>query len=90
MNTAIYKFEVPIGYETSIGMKPGAEILHVGLQRGEIKLWVKQNLDVKETVFRRFQVYPTGHIGWMPDTAKHVASVVTADGTYVWHVFEHV
>ena len=70
-------------------MPTGAEILHVGMQRGTLYLWAKVDPDAARSN-REFMVAGTGQPpNRRLDDAVHRGTVLdpSRDGM-VWHVFE--
>lgn len=83
----IYKYTIPfIPSGVVIWMPKGAEVMHVAFQRDEddIKLWAAVDTDAKLEE-RRVRIVGTGQE--LPEGAwRHVGTVVTSGGDYVWHV----
>ena len=78
----------------SIEMSKQAEILHVGLQNGEIYIWALidrwEELKVREEVnVRIFKILATDEsIRIRNESVRHIGSVLVKDGTQVYHLFE--
>lgn len=86
MNKVIWKFVVPLSYAEEIEVPNGAEIFHVGLQRGQICMWAKVDPDA-EMVKREFMVEGTGQpANRRLHDATHLGTVY--HDNFVWHVFE--
>lgn len=92
---AVWKYQLPWEDVTSVEMPFGAKILHIGIQPTDepvgfaIFLWARVHPDA-ELRTRRFRIAGTGHPldvqGF--DVGDHLGSVITPDGSLVFHVFE--
>lgn len=85
----IHKYPFMLDDTVDIELPSGAEILDIATQRGvdigSIYLWALVDPDAPMEI-RRFIVRGTGHV--VPDGApKHVATIQTDGGAFVWHVF---
>lgn len=72
--------------ETPVVMPEGAEVLHVGEQRGSVCIWALVD-PAAPKVERRFVVAPTGGIV-PPYRGRFLGSVLYAGGALVFHVWE--
>ena len=76
--------------ETVKPLPKGAQIRHVGQQRGDIVVWFEADLglmdqkDAEGVEMRRFLVVATGDP--IPDGAVYLGTVTPS--TLVWHIFE--
>jgi len=82
----IWKFDLAIQESNTITMPEGAEIVHVGVQYGTLRIWVKCD-PLKPDTNRVFRIFATGHEFDERDLI-HIGSVFTEGGLYVWHIFE--
>lgn len=93
MPQTIHKYPVPITSEPSIPMPRGAQILHVGVQRGRLHIWAtvivedKAILALPPMVTRRFRLFGTGEI-MPPDPGKYLGTGILHDGDLVVHLYE--
>ena len=67
-----------------------SEILHVDQQNGKFQLWERHEVEnAKDLVRRRFVLAGTGNTFEVElGHPKHVGSLLTESGTFVFHVFE--
>lgn len=82
----VHKFTIPIEDVAGVEMPGGAEILHVGVQRGVVCCWALIDTANKK-VRRVFRVAGTGH----PIEKNHgefVGTVILAGGDLVFHIFD--
>lgn len=87
----IYKFQLYVMDEVTIPMQPGAEILTVREQDGQLALWAIVDPDRPATEMRRFRVVGTGNpMHAFQPTWRYIGTIqqATAFGEMVWHVFE--
>lgn len=84
----IYKYEIPMTDSFSLPLPKGAEIIYVGLQRGEPQMWALVD-PAAETELRSFCVHGTGHTVAEGDL-KHLGSLIMHGDALVVHVFEKV
>lgn len=80
----IWKFPLSEVVSLTFGLEMplGADVVHVGVQNGEIVLWARVDTEL-EIVTRYFVIIETG------DPEPHGAYVGTVQiEQYVWHVFE--
>lgn len=82
---AILKFPLDVTDSQVIVMPEGAAILCVQAQHDNICLWalVTPNRPREKRVFR---IHGTGHP--CDEEGNYIGTVQTADGAFVWHVFE--
>lgn len=72
-----------------VEMPSGAEIIKVGLQSGQIRIWAIVDTEVEAKNLRLFHVIGTGHdIATPREDLDYLATVLVADDTLVWHIFE--
>lgn len=93
----IWKFDAPTQDEFSLLMPKGAQILSLGLQRGEPKIWALVEPDAPKEE-RNFVGRGTGHpiqqtvdekTGCVDvNTYTFIGTVVMLDDNFVYHVFE--
>jgi hypothetical protein len=84
----IWKYGIPIqGEPIEVSMPIGAVTLHLAIQHGEPRLWVKTRPH-GPSVIRRFRWIGTGHDFDEGDVIDHVGTIQTDDGRHVWHLFE--
>lgn len=84
----IHKYPLPIEDCVKIHMPVNASILSIDEQYpGELYIWALVDTEM-ELVQREFIIVGTGNK--FPDhiPVKHLESVVTFNGAFVWHVFE--
>jgi hypothetical protein len=84
----VFKYELP-SHACDVQMPAGAEIVHVGEQRGQVCLWAVVDPDAT-AVTRRFVTVGTGWEIERPESLKHLASIVMEGHALVWHVFERI
>ena len=80
----IYKYELDIRHEQIVDMPFGAEIIHVGEQKGVLCLWAKVGIDGTNEE-RAIYIIGTGQM--LKSGLKHIGSVVMSNG-FVWHIHE--
>lgn len=85
IDSAIWKYRLPLHEETTIGMPSGSEFLSVAEQDGEITMWFMVPVEGLGNDERKFVVVGTGHPFSMQGL-KFLGTVIL--GSYVWHVFE--
>lgn len=83
----IYKYPLILMGRQTIELPHGARVLHVGVQRGVLNLWVEIDTSAVHADKRTFYVYGTGH-DIAHDVGLYIGTVLTEDQQYVWHVFE--
>ena len=85
----VWKYEIPLNDEFSLGIPTGAKVLTAMLDpRGFSCLWCQVDTE-KPTEKRRFRMAGTGHpLGHTSDKLVYISSFV--QGYFVWHVFEVV
>lgn len=91
MRKVIYKYPVAltVGFEESVEMPIGAEIVRFKDQGGRLVVWAIVSVADKYeenvgTEMRRFRVVGTGHK--IPEGVSYIASC--DQGPFVWHLFE--
>ena len=85
--TTIYRFDVPILDDFTLGLPEFAKVLCVGERGGTGHMWVMLDPEQKK-VTRKFRVIGTGHpIPDAPDLS-YIGTFFMANGRLVWHVFE--
>lgn len=83
----IYKYQLPMEDQISLELPEDASILKVAEQYpGQIMLWALCD-PMAPPVERCFAIVGTGHPVPL-NVSKHLDSVVTLNGAFVWHVFE--
>lgn len=82
----IYKYTVPNERGTAIELPVDSQVVHVGLQRGDLMLWIEHGAVDANTrrAPRHFDVFGTGHE--IPDDSRYVGTFF--DGPFVFHVYE--
>jgi len=87
----IFKYPLAIVGEQVLLLPKGAEILHIGVQNGELYLWAMVD-EQEESEIRRFSIIGTGHS--IPERVSknlyHIGTVFMSGGSLVWHVFEEI
>ena len=86
MSKAIWKFSIKDLDVDCVSMPKGAEILDVGIQRGEIQIWAIVDPDAN-TEDRSFSIYGTGMI-IDPEGKKYLKTIFVQNGDFIWHIFE--
>lgn len=87
MNLRIHKYDLEAIDTVSLYLKKDAEILKVGFQRGELKVWVVEDLDQPTQEAREFQIRGTGHDIRQRAHHRYIDTVINDEGTLVWHIF---
>ncbi len=87
--TTIYKYDIPIETDKFyIRMPRDGELLHVGVQRGIPRLWVRVTPS-NPIVRRLFELVGTGHPA--PDqndqSGKYMGTLILFNGDLVLHLF---
>lgn len=86
--TTVHKFPLELADRQELKLPRGASILSVQEQGGVLCAWVLLEPE-RHTETRCLIIVGTGQP--VPDDAgPHVASVQTARGAFVWHIFEAV
>lgn len=96
----VHKYEVSLidsgpGGALDVQMPMAAEILHAGCQfdyPARVQIWARVD-DTTNMATRRIYVVGTGHPAPprgepIPIGGEHIASIITAAGSLVWHVFD--
>jgi len=79
----IYKYDIPIN--GSIMLPAGSQILSVGIQDDQVRVWILLDPDAPKTEACAFRVVGTG---WDVDRDSLGIFIGTVrDGGFVWHVF---
>ena len=86
----IWKFELPIEDEVSIDMPEGAEIIHIGNQRGRLCIWADVLTDVLSCKRNFIIVGTSDEIARKFKYLKHIGTVFFENGDIVFHVFENI
>lgn len=88
----IHKYDLPVEGTVEIEMPTGAEIIAIDCQDPtgrSLQMWAIVNTEVEETEVSEFAIVGTGHpLGDNLNMGNHLATVVTAGGGLVWHVFD--
>lgn len=86
MPKVVYKYTVPNEIGAAIDLPVNSQVVHAGLQRGDLVLWVEHGQVGENTkrVPRHFDVFGTGHE--IPDDSRYVGTFF--DGLFVFHVYE--
>ena len=72
----------------TVQLPAGARILHFDDQpRVGLCLWEAHDPQELRTELRSFQLVGTGHLADV-DPARHIGTILVADGEFVWHLFE--
>ena len=91
---AIWKYQMILDAHQEIEMPAGAEIRHVGIQAGEIAMWVE--VDTEETTLepRSIRLFGTGMRSKQMEDLQYIGTVqqrmsFRGDLTeFVWHIYE--
>ena len=87
----IYKYTLELTNRQTIQVPVGAETLHVGIQRGQICVWILIDLnpDVQDVEMgnKVFHIFGTGNPTTKELEDKRYIGTVQLDD-YVWHIFE--
>ncbi len=85
----IYKYPLEIRDNQTIAMPGGAQILSIQVQDiKDIYIWALVDDEAREED-RHFRIFGTGVELDLEDVAsRHVGTVQTHSGGFVWHVFE--
>lgn len=80
----IYKVNVC----STLMLPPSAEILDIGVQKGEIVLWYSFEDYEEHSVLHEFHIIGTGYRVPFQEGAywSHMKTVI--DGAYVWHIYK--
>ena len=92
----IWKFQIPIQDEITIGMPAGARILAVqtqGADTQELTMWALVNPGSRrssDVVARSFRLFGTGYT--MPEgvVLNYIGTCQMHDGRLIWHLFEEI
>ena len=80
----IYRFEL-VDRSGEIPIRPGAEIVHVGVKQGRPCLWIEQDVEAIGARTLRWAILGTGQE--IPRGYEHLGTFLLNDGEFVWHVF---
>lgn len=88
----VWKFTKPLTGDITLDLPQGAELLHVADQEGrgrQLDFWALVDPATKGSEERAIRIAATGRFVAEEDLGgfAHWASVVTAGGVLVWHVF---
>jgi len=86
MKGRIWKYSLSVGMNT-VRMNEGTTVLHVDNQREDVALWAVSN-PFNPPVSRKF--YVTGTDGVVDENMNYIGTVLLANASLVWHVFEVV
>ncbi len=86
MTKKIWKFPITTEDICSLAMPIGAEILDIGIQGKELKIWAIVDPDA-DTEDRSFSFYGTG-LSIDTEGKKYLKTIQS--GISVWHIFEIV
>lgn len=84
MTRVVWKYQLDrFSMSADIEVPNGSRIVHVGMQKDRITLWIELDPNSKDLIKRRFYAIGTGHpVGeWL----QHIGT--TQDGAFVWHVY---
>lgn len=87
-DSVIWKHDLGDSIVTTIALPAGAEVLHVAVQDESIRLWERHPSIVTTTERRTFRIAGTGHPFPANAGQRHIGTVLSPSGTFVWHVFE--
>lgn len=89
MTTRIHKYQLASWGLTYVSMPAFSEPMHVGFQGSRLMLWATVNPDLPDVDYA-FYAFKTGEeLGSQPLRRDgYVGTAVTADGSYVAHVYE--
>jgi len=85
----IYKYTIEAADSFTVDMPSGAQVLSVGVQHGQPRLWALVN-PKNDLTPHRFYVRGTGHDAHGMDTELFVGTFQMDGGVLVFHVFEDV
>lgn len=86
MKNYIWKYDIQILDRFLVTMPEGAEVIHVDVQHGTPRMWVKCD-PLKPDENRAFRIIGTGH-EFDDSELLFIKSFFTEGGLYVWHLFE--
>lgn len=81
----VYKYPLDFGM-TELKLPVGAEIIHIGEQRGTICLWVLIDPLCQNMITHRFAVAGTGHPLPKDEELEHLGTFQMPP--FVWHAFK--
>lgn len=82
----IFKYGLEMDYKQIVRMPAGAQVLHVGEQQGDLFIWAIVDDEEKATHNLSVMIIGTGNKCDV-NQYKHLGTVITQAGMYVWHVF---
>lgn len=89
---SIFKYDLHIDGLVEVEMPKSAEVVHVGAQDPTgrtIQMWAIVDTEDEDFETREFVIVGTGHpLAGFLTADKHIATVITAGGALVWHVFK--
>lgn len=86
---SVWKYEVRVVDEFAVQMPEFAEVVHVGVQRGNSDvpyMWALVNPE-REVTTRRFYCRGTGHP--VNEGLVYLGTFILEGGVFVGHLFEH-
>jgi len=87
MNKTIYKFPIEVKNDFQLTLPKNSQILHVGMQGENLRMWVLIDKDEKEAEVRHFCLFGTGHDFALLDY-KYIGTFQLYTGSLVFHLFE--
>jgi len=89
MTLQIWKYPLKDTWQQELLMPKGANIIHVGEQRGVICLWAEIDTKYIDLNKHVFYLVGTGN-EWPPVQVRHIGTVIKKEGRFVWHVYQEV
>jgi hypothetical protein len=86
--SSIWKYELS-DYVTQLLLPLGATVRHFAIQRGKPCIWVQICPSETRSEERTFEAIPTGQ-PFSRGGTRYIATALTEDGSFVWHLFEVV
>lgn len=87
MADVIHKYQLNLSYQQKVKMREGAKILSVGVQKGEVMVWVEESLDA-EYVHRHIYGVVTGQGLPAFERKTYIGTVLLAEDTFVFHLYD--
>lgn len=84
----VFKYEIPMGNQSSVRLPVGAGILSVGQQNDKLFLWALVDPKQAKTEERTFSIAGTGHEIENMEECSFVGTVHLCQGALVLHIFE--
>ena len=82
---SIYKYKLNLAH-TEVELPEGSKVVHFGMQRNELCMWVEQVVESNlEPISRSYWVIGTGHEIPNIDGLRHLGTAL--DGGFVWHLY---